>query len=116
LITRERFDNKIKIQSEVDLKNIMIRNVPDEVQAGLRLRAKANGRTTAAEIRAILTAAAKPEGRDFIGHSLMLIGQQFEGLELGLVPEVKHDDPARYESGGGGAAADAESAGDRLAG
>jgi len=67
----------------------MIRNVPDEVQAGLQLRAKANGRTTAAEIRDILTAAAKPEGRDFIGYGLRLIRQEFEGDAAGMATEKR---------------------------
>jgi plasmid stability protein len=94
LITRERFDNKIKVQLEVVLKNIMIRNVPDEVQAGLRLRAKGNGRTTAAEIRALLASAALPEGRDLLGSALEGIGFEFKGLDLGLLKEEKKNDSA----------------------
>jgi plasmid stability protein len=94
LITRERFDNTTKIQSEVVLKNIMIRNVPDEVQAGLRLRAKGNGRTTAAEIREIITAAALPEGRDLLGQALKGIGFEYDGLDLGLLPKAKKNGPA----------------------
>ncbi len=76
------------------MKNIMIRNVPDEVQAGLRLRAKANGRTTAAEIRQIIAAAALPAGRDLLGQRLKGIGFEYDGLDLGLLPKAKKNGPA----------------------
>lgn len=41
---------------------LTVRNVPDEVHRALRLRAAQHGRSTEAEVRAILESAVKPEG------------------------------------------------------
>ena len=42
---------------------LTVRNVPDEVHRALRRRAAAHGRSTEAEVRAILESAVKPEDR-----------------------------------------------------
>jgi plasmid stability protein len=42
---------------------LTVRNVPDEVHRALRMRAAQHGRSTEAEVREILEAAVKPEGR-----------------------------------------------------
>jgi len=76
------------------LKNIAIRNLTDETHHGLRLRAKANGRSIEAEVREVLTAAALPEGRDLLGQALKGIGFEYDGLDLGLLPKAKKNGPA----------------------
>lgn len=40
---------------------LTVRNVPDEVHRALRARAKSNGRSAEAEVRAILAEALAPE-------------------------------------------------------
>jgi plasmid stability protein len=48
----------------------MIRNLPDEVRRAIKVRAACNNRSAEAEMRAILEAAAKPDGRVRIGSQL----------------------------------------------
>ncbi|KQQ14819.1 plasmid stability protein stbC [Methylobacterium sp. Leaf123] len=62
------------------MASITIRNVPDEVHRALRSRAAQHGRSTEAEIRAILEQAAKPEGRLKLGTLLSAIAREAGGL------------------------------------
>lgn len=61
---------------------ITVRNLPDEVHRALRVRAATHGRSTEAEIRAILEQAVKPEQRLRMGDALAGIGRR-----LGLSDE-----------------------------
>ena len=49
---------------------VTIRNLPGEVHRALKQRAAAHARSTEAEIRAILEAAVRPEGRLRLGTAL----------------------------------------------
>lgn len=62
------------------MASITIRNVPDEVHRAIRIRAAIHGRSTEAEIRAILEQAAKPEGRLKLGSLLASIAREAGGL------------------------------------
>ncbi|MEH3117908.1 MAG: Arc family DNA-binding protein [Methylorubrum populi] len=62
------------------MPSITIRNVPDAVHRALRIRAAQHGRSTEAEIRAILEQAAKPEGRMKLGSLLTAIAREAGGL------------------------------------
>ncbi|MGV9799599.1 FitA-like ribbon-helix-helix domain-containing protein [Mycobacterium sp. NPDC003449] len=53
---------------------LTVRNLPDEVHRALRIRAAHHGRSTEAEVRAILEEAVKPEGRVKLGTLLAHIG------------------------------------------
>ena len=55
---------------------LTVRNLPDEVHRGLRIRAAHRGRSTEAEVRAILEDAVKPEGRIKLGAILRDIGRR----------------------------------------
>lgn len=55
---------------------LTVRNLPDEVHRALRARATAHGRSTEAEVRAILEDAVKPEGRIRLGSLLAAIGRR----------------------------------------
>lgn len=55
---------------------ITVRNLPDEVHRALRARAVLNGRSTEAEVRAILTDTLLPEGRTALGTLLTAIGRR----------------------------------------
>ena len=55
---------------------LTVRNLPDEVHRGLRVRAARRGRSTEAEVRAILEEAIRPEGRVKLGTLLAEIGRQ----------------------------------------
>ncbi len=55
---------------------LTVRNLPEEVHRALRVRAALHGRSTEAEVRAILEEAVKPEGRVKLGSLLADIGRQ----------------------------------------
>lgn len=57
------------------MATLTVRNIPDEVHQALRARAAQHGRSTEAEVRAILEDAVKPEGRIKLGSLSADIGQ-----------------------------------------
>jgi antitoxin FitA len=54
---------------------LTVRNLPDEVHRALRVRAAVHGRSTEAEVRAILEEAVRPGGRVELGSLLEEIGR-----------------------------------------
>lgn len=67
---------------------VTIRNLPEETHRALKLRAERQGRSTEAEIRAILEEAVRPPGRVRLGTALSGISRKlglanadFETLE-----------------------------------
>jgi plasmid stability protein len=61
---------------------LTVRNLPDDVHRALRVRAAQHGRSTEAEVRAILTDAVKPQARVQMGDALAALGRQ-----IGLMNE-----------------------------
>ena len=55
---------------------LTVRNVPDEVHRALRARASLRGRSTEAEVRAILKETVLPEGRAALGSLLTAVGRR----------------------------------------
>jgi plasmid stability protein len=55
---------------------LTVRNLPEDVHRALRVRAARHGRSTEAEVRAILAETVKPEGRVKLGSLLADIGRQ----------------------------------------
>ena len=76
---------------------ITVRNVPDEVHRALRVRAATHGRSTEAEIRAILETAVKPEGRIKLGTLLADIGRELGGIDLKVERDKTPAEPLRFE-------------------
>jgi len=64
------------------MPTVTVRNLPDEVHRALRVRAAHHGRSTEAEIRAILDATVRPPGRLRMGDALAELGQR-----IGLTTE-----------------------------
>jgi len=62
------------------MANVHVRNLPDAVHRALRVRAAHHGRSTEAEIRAILEAAARPPERVKLGSLLVSIAREAGGL------------------------------------
>ena len=56
---------------------VTIRNLSEEAHRALKLRAAQHNRSTEAEMRAILEAAVRPEGRLLLGTALSEIGQKY---------------------------------------
>lgn len=79
------------------MSSITVRNVPEEVHRALRVRAARHGRSTEAEIREILAAAVKPEGRVKLGSLLADIGRKarLTNEEFAIFAEVRDKTPAR---------------------
>lgn len=79
---------------------VTIRNLPEEVHRALKVRAALQGRSTEAEMRAILEAAVRPDGRLRLGTALSeasreqgLTNADIEALERSL-EEVQDRRPA----------------------
>ncbi|WP_297486947.1 antitoxin [Ferrovum sp.] len=70
------------------MSSITVRNLPEEeTHRALRVRAAMAGRSTEAEVRAILESVARPGGRIKLGSLLAEIGQQAGGFDL----EIERD-------------------------
>lgn len=76
---------------------LTVRNVPDDVHRALRVRAAQHGRSTEAEVREILAAAVKPQGRVKLGSLLAEIGRKANlGDEaFAAIESVRDKTPAR---------------------
>lgn len=84
------------------MATVIVRNLPDEVHRALRVRAATHGRSTEAEIRAILETAARPPERVMLGSLLVSIAQEAGGLsddEVERIDQVRDRttaDPMRF--------------------
>ena len=83
------------------MASITIRNLPDEVHRALRVRAALHGRSTEAEVRAILEEAAKPAGRIQLGSLLADVGRRAKLAEEDQAVFDQRDktpaEPVRFE-------------------
>ena len=61
---------------------LTVRNLPDDVHRALRMQAAIHGRSTEAEVRAILAIAVKPEARVRLGDALAALSR-----DMGLTNE-----------------------------
>jgi antitoxin FitA len=79
------------------MSSITVRNVPDEVHRALRVRGARHGRSTEAEIREILAAAVKPEGRVKLGSLLADMGRKarLTDEEFAVFEQVRDKTPGR---------------------
>jgi len=66
------------------MATITIRNLPNETHRTLKQRATKNGRSMAAEVRAILEEAVFPVSRTLIGSELAAFGRRFGGIDLDI--------------------------------
>ena len=79
------------------MSSITVRNLPEETPRALRVRAAMAGRSTEAEVRAILESVARPEGRIKLGSLLADIGHQAGGVELDLERDRTPAEPLSFE-------------------
>ncbi len=63
---------------------MVVRNISAETKRALRARAKRHGRSTEAEVRAILDGAVRPATRLRIGTALAALAKPLGGLELNM--------------------------------
>lgn len=76
---------------------VTVRNLREETHRALKLRAAQHGRSTEAEIRAILEEAVRPEARLKIGSELAAFGRRFGGLDLDTARDRTPAEPANFE-------------------
>jgi len=84
----------------VDMKSttaVTIRNIPVEIHRALRVRAAQHGHSTEAEIRLILEAAVKNEGRVKLGSLLAQIGRECSGVDLAIERDRTPIEPVSFE-------------------
>ena len=79
------------------MSSITVRNLPEETHRALRVRAATAGRSTEAEVRAILDNAVRPAGRIKLGSLLAEIGQQAGGADLDIVRDPSPTAPLSFE-------------------
>ena len=76
---------------------VTIRNIPAEIHRALRVRAARHGRSTEAEIRLILEAAVKHEGRVKLGSLLAQIGRESGGIDLAIERDRTPPEPPSFD-------------------
>lgn len=81
----------------VNMSVVTVRNLPEETHRALRVRAAQHGRSTEAEIRAILEEAVRPEGRLKIGSALADFGKRHGGLDLDVTRDESSPRAASFE-------------------
>ena len=72
---------------------ITVRGLSDEIHRALKARAAAHHRSTEAEVRAILEAAAAPPDRVRLGSLLAGMGHEAGGVELDIARDRTPAEP-----------------------
>lgn len=72
---------------------VVIRNLPAATHRALKRRAAEHGRSTEAEIRAILEDAVRPAQRLRLGSELAAIGRKYGGIEIQIERERRPAEP-----------------------
>ena len=73
---------------------IVVRNISAETHRALRVRARQHGRSTEAEIRAILNGAVRPAKRFKLGSALLALGKPLGGVDLEITRDKSPAAPA----------------------
>jgi plasmid stability protein len=76
---------------------VTVRNLSSETHRALKLRARRNGRSAEAEIRAILDEATRPAGRLRIGSALAELAKPLAGVDLDIARDPTPAEPIRFE-------------------
>lgn len=76
---------------------VTVRNLPEETHRALKLRAAQHGRSTEAEIRAILEEQVRPKARVKVGSELAAFGKRFGVIELDIGRDQTPTEPADFE-------------------
>lgn len=79
------------------MPSITVRNLSEETHRALRVRAAMAGRSTEAEVRAILESVALPQDRVKLGSLLAEIGQQAGGFDLEIERDKSPTEPMSFE-------------------
>ena len=74
---------------------LTVRNIPDEIHRALKARAALHGRSTEAEVRAILATSVDSETRVKLGSLLVEVGQQasWRDDEVTMIQQLRDKTP-----------------------
>lgn len=75
---------------------VTVRNLPEKTHRALKLRAARNGRSTEAEIRAILNQAVTAKTGAGLGSQLAALGRRFGGVDLKIKRDPRPAEPAKF--------------------
>lgn len=75
---------------------ITVRNLPDETHRALKARAAAHGRSTEAEVRAILSEAVSEPGGEGLGSRIARLSAEVGGFELDLQRSTTAREPIDF--------------------
>jgi antitoxin FitA len=78
------------------MRAVLIRNLSEEAHRALKVRAARHGRSTEAEIRAILENVARPSSRLKIGTELASFGRRFK-VDFEPLRDRSPIEPASFE-------------------
>jgi plasmid stability protein len=81
----------------ISMAAITIRNLSDETHRALRARAARHGRSTEAEVRAILDEAVRPAERVKLGSALVEAFRPFGGVDLDISRDKTPAEPPSFE-------------------
>ena len=77
--------------------SLNVRNLSDATHKALRIQAARHGRSTEAEVRAILDDAMTPKRKPGLGSMLAAIGRDFGGVDLDIARDRTQAEPANFE-------------------
>jgi plasmid stability protein len=79
------------------MATLTVRKLPEEVHRALRVRAAMHGRSTEAEVRAILQNAVKPAERIRMGDALAALGRQIglQNEDFAVFEQLRDRTPAK---------------------
>jgi plasmid stability protein len=81
----------------IAMATVNVRNLPDETHRALRIRAATNGRSTEAEVRAIIEEAVLPQERFKLGSFLAELGATYGGDDLAFERDPTSIKPADFD-------------------
>jgi len=79
------------------MASVTVHNLSDETHRALRVRAAMHGRSTEAEIRAILEVAVRPESRIKLGTYLSEISREVGGFNIEVDRDQTPNEPMSFE-------------------
>ena len=75
---------------------VTVRKLSEKTHRALKVRAARNGRSTEAEIRAILNEAVGVKTEAGLGTQLAALGKRFGGIDLKIVRDPRPIRPAKF--------------------
>jgi plasmid stability protein len=79
------------------MPSVVVRSLSEELHRALKQRAREHGRSTEAEVRAILEDVVRPPERPRLGSALAAVGRHIGGVDLDIRRSSEPPEPASFE-------------------